>query len=177
MSAHPLATRRGAFNVLAATILLLNAAAVRGGELKFPPYLEPKVVFDVFLADPQHLGSALHWVRSYVNPLTESPYDMAPEFMEVVIVIHGTEVVTLASHNYEKYRDIVDRMRYYASLGVHFRVCGLAAAEYGYNADSFYDFVEVVPSAMVEIADLQRRGYGLIIPQVHEKRFTVEELR
>ena len=32
-------------------------------------------------------------------------------------------------------------------------------------------------SAMIEIADLQQRGYGLVIPQIHDKRFSVHEIR
>ena len=112
-----------------------------------------------------------------MNPLIEEPYSMAPEFLGIVVVVHGTEIVTLARHNYEKYRDSVERMRYYASLGVKFRVCGLAAGDYGYDADTFHDFVEIVPSAMVEIAHLQQQGYGLVIPQIRDKIFTIEEIR
>ncbi|MCB1800682.1 MAG: DsrE family protein [Gammaproteobacteria bacterium] len=159
------------------SLVLAAPAAHASGKVTFPEYGEPKVVFDVFLADPRHITAALSWVRSYMNPLTESPYDLAPELMEIVVVIHGTEIVTLAQHNYEKYRDSVERMRYYASLGVQFKVCGLAASDYGYSADTFYDFVEIVPSAMVEVADLQRRGFGLVMPLVHEKHFSVEDIR
>ena len=160
-----------------AFMLMLPAISARGGQLSHPEYLEPKVVFDFFFADPRHISGGLQWIRSYMNPLIESPYDMAPEFMQIVVVSHGTEMVTLAKHNYEKYRDSVERMRYYASLGVKFKVCGLAASDYGYNADTFYDFVEVIPSAMVEVADLQQRGYGLVMPVIHEKRFTIDEIR
>lgn len=147
------------------------------GKVTYPDYREPKAVFDFFFADPRHINQALHWIRSYMNPLIDEPYDFAPEFMETVVVIHGTEIVTLTKHNYEKYRDAVDRMRYYASLGVKFKVCGLAANDYAYSPDDFYDFVEIIPSSMAEIADLQQRGYGLIIPQVHEKIFAIEEIR
>lgn len=156
---------------------LLVAPANAAGKVTFPEYADPKAVFDIFLADPRHIAAALSWLRSYMNPLTESPYDFAPELMEIVVVIHGTEIVTLAQHNYEKYRDSVERMRYYSSLGVRFKVCKLAAGDYGYTDDTFYDFVEIIPSAMAEVADLQQRGYGLIIPQVHEKVFSVEEIR
>jgi len=162
---------------LSALLLVVCALPATAGKQTHPEYLEPKAVFDFFFADPRHMASGLSWIRSYMNPLTESPYDMAPEFMQIVVVIHGTEIVTLAKHNYEKYRDSVERMRYYASLGVQFKVCGLAASDYDYNADTFYDFVDVVPSAMIEIADLQQRGYGLVIPQIHDKRFSVQEIR
>ena len=162
-----------------ACLLLLLAAATRAdaGGVVHTEYRDPKAVFDFFFADPRYIDSGLNWVRAYMNPLTEEPYNLAPEFMEIVVVIHGTEIVTLAKHNYEKYRDSVERMRYYASLGVRFKVCRLAAGDYGYNDDSFYDFVDIVPSAMAEVAHWQQRGYGLVIPQIHDKRFTIEEIR
>lgn len=88
------------------------------------------------------MGTALFWLRSLMNPLGESPYDLAPEALNIVVVIHGTEIVTLAKKNYPSYSEVVERMRYYADLGVKFRVCTLAAEEYGYRAADFYEFVE-----------------------------------
>ncbi|WP_078119931.1 DsrE family protein [Thiosocius teredinicola] len=160
-----------------AGLLLLSPMSVDSAQPVFPEYGDPKVVFDFFFADPRHISNGLHWIRSYMNPLLEEPYDLAPEFLDIVVVIHGTEIVTLAKHNYEKYRDSVERMRYYASLGVKFRVCGIAANDYDYDAETFYDFVDIVPSAMVEVAYWQQRGYGLVIPQMHEKRYTTDEIR
>ena len=141
------------------------------------PYEEPKVMFDFYFDQPEKMGSALYWVRSLINPLTEAPYNMAPEFMDIVVIVHGTEIVTLARKNYEKYRDVVERMRYYAALGVKFRVCGLAAHDYGYEIKDFHEFVEVVPSAITELAHWQQRGYALIAPQVMDKKFSIEEIR
>jgi hypothetical protein len=68
-------------------------------------------------------------------------------------------------------------MRYYASLGVDFKVCALAARDYGYSTDAFYEFVEVVPSAITELAHWQLQGYALITPRVMEKKFSLEEIR
>lgn len=158
-------------------LLTLTPPVSLGAEETFPPYQEPKAVLDFFFAHPAHISNGLYWLRSFMNPLTESPYDMAPEFIDIVVVSHGTEIATLVKHNYEKYRDQVERMRYYASLGVRFKACSLAATDYGYAADSFYDFVEIVPSAMTEIVHWQQQGYGLLIPQVHEKTLTIEQIR
>ncbi len=141
------------------------------------PYAEPKVLFDFYFDRPDKIGSALFWVRSLINPLTEAPYDMAPEFMDIVVVIHGTEIVTLAKKNYEKYQGVVERMRYYAALGVKFRVCGLAAHDYGYVIKDFHEFVEVAPSAITELAHWQQQGFALITPQVMDKKFSIEEMR
>jgi intracellular sulfur oxidation DsrE/DsrF family protein len=141
------------------------------------PYHEPKVVFDFYFDDPQKINSALYWIRSLINPLTETPYDMAPELMDIKVIIHGTEIVTVAKHNYGKYKDAVERMRYYTQLGVEFRVCGLAAEDFSYAPDDFYEFIKLTPSAITELAHWQRQGYSVITPDVKEKKYTIEEIR
>ena len=161
-------------------VLMLTAGPCAGEEvsrLVQTPYTEQKVVYDFYFDNPEKINAALYWIRSLMNPLMDAPYDMAPEFLDIKVVIHGTEIVTLARKNFEKYRDAVERMRYYASLGVQFKVCALAAQDYGYQPDAFYDFVEVVPSAITELAHWQLQGYALITPVVMEKHFTIEEIR
>ena len=101
------------------------------------PYGEQKVVFDFYFDEPAKINTALYWLRSYINPLMEDPYNQAPEMMNIVVVIHGTEIVTLAKKNYAKYKNAVERMRYYSSLGVKFRVCGLAAKDFNYELKDF----------------------------------------
>ena len=141
------------------------------------PYSEQKVDFDFYLDNPQKIHAALYWIRSLMNPLIAEPYGMAPEFLDIKVVIHGTEIVTVARKNYEKYRDAVERMRYYSSLGVAFKVCGLAAIDYDYDTDDFYEFIDVVPSAITELAHWQLQGHALITPNVMEKKFSIEEIR
>ena len=141
------------------------------------PYSEQQVVYDFYFDNPDKIGSALYWIRSLMNPLMDDPYNIAPEFMDIVVVIHGTEIVTVARKNYEKYRDAVERMRYYASLGVKFKVCGLAAQDYGYEFSDFHEFIEGVPSAITELAHWQLEGYALITPNVMDKSFSIEEIR
>ncbi|MEN8167523.1 MAG: DsrE family protein [Pseudomonadota bacterium] len=142
-----------------------------------PAYQPPKVVYEFYLDDPAKMSSALYWVRALINPLMASPYDMAPEFMDIKLVIHGTEIVTLARKNYEKYRDVVERMRYYAALGVEFKVCGMAAEDFGYKVEDFHEFVQVVPSAFTELVHWQQQGYALVTPQVFLRTKTREEIR
>ena len=141
------------------------------------PYSEQQVVYDFYFDNPDKIANALYWIRSLMNPLMDDPYNLAPEFLDIVVVIHGTEIVTVARKNYERYKDSVERMRYYASLGVKFKVCGLAAHDFGYKTDDFHEFIEVVPSAITELAYWQLEGYALITPTVMEKQFSIEELR
>jgi intracellular sulfur oxidation DsrE/DsrF family protein len=112
-----------------------------------------------------------------MGPLMEEPYGYAPEFLNIKVVIHGTEIVALAKKNYEKYKDAVERMRYYAALGVEFKVCGLAAKDYGYVQQDFQEFVHIVPSAITELAHWQLEGYAVIQPQIMSKKFSIEEIR
>jgi len=155
----------------------INNYAAEQAEYVQTPYKEPKVVFDFYFDDPQKINSALYWIRSLINPLTEEPYGYAPEFMDIKVLIHGTEIVTVAKKNYEKYKDAVERMRYYAQLGVQFKVCGLASNDYGYRVSDYYEFIQVVPSAIPELAHWQLEGYAIIAPKIMDKKFTIEEIR
>ena len=163
--------------LLLAAVLCSQVAAEAPSKEVQTPYGEQKVVFDFYLDDPNKINSALFWIRSLVNPLMDDPYGLAPEFLDLKVVIHGTEIVTVARKNYDKYRDAVERMRYYASLGVEFKVCGMAAVDYDYTTDAFYEFIDVVPSAITELAHWQLEGFALITPIVTEKKFSIEEIR
>jgi len=140
-------------------------------------YQNPKALVDIFLDDPAKLGAALYWVRSLVNPLTEAPYSMFPEDIKIIVLLHGTEIVTLARKNQERYQEVLQRMRYYADMGVKFKVCGLALQDYGYSAADMQDFVEVTPSAITELMHWQNQGYALIPAVVQDKKFSIEQIR
>lgn len=159
--------------------LLVCPALAVNAEAKFvqTPYGEQKVVFDFYFDEPDKINTALYWIRSLMNPLMESPYDMAPEFMDIKVIIHGTEIVTVAKHNYGKYKDAVERMRYYAELGVEFRVCELAAGDYSYTPKDFQDFIKLTPSAIIELSHWQAQGYSIIAPKVMIKKYSIGEIR
>lgn len=141
------------------------------------PYKPAKVVFEFYYDEPAHVASALYWVRSLMNTLMDPPYNYSPEELDIKVVIHGTEIVTVAKKNERQYQEIVERMRYYADLGVEFKVCGQAAEDFGYSLKDFQDFIQVVPNALVEIAHWQQEGYGLVTPRIYEKRFPIEKIR
>jgi intracellular sulfur oxidation DsrE/DsrF family protein len=164
--------------LLAASLLMIFQPAFAEATYEETPYKdEQKVVFDFFLDDPAKTYSALFWLRSYMNPLMDAPYGYAPELMDIKVIIHGTEIVTVAKKNYEKYREIVERMKYYEALGVEFRVCELAADDYGYTARDFHDFIVMAPSAIVELGHWQQEGYALIRPVVYTRSRSIEEIR
>lgn len=166
--------------VLAASLALWLGFALPAhaeGRRVATPYAPAKAVFEMYLDDPAKLGSALYWVRALLNPLLEAPYSYAPEDLRIVVVLHGTEIVTVAKKNAARYREVVERMRYYAGLGVAFKVCGEAAADYGYAPEDFQDFIEVVPNAIAELVHWQQQGYAIITPQVLSKQFSIEGIR
>ena len=163
--------------VLGILVALISTSVAGAGKAVATPYQPVKAVFDFYLDDPQKIGSALYWIRSVMNPLMDAPYDYSPEDLNIIVVIHGTEIVTVATKNEAKYSDVVERMRYYASLGVKFKVCGQASEDYGYSVRDYQDFIEVVPNAINELAHWQMQGYALITPQIMEKKFTIENIR
>lgn len=141
------------------------------------PYKDLKALVDIYLDDPRKLASALNWVRGVMNPLTDAPYSRAPEDIPIVVLLHGTEIVALARKNEQHYQEVVQRMRYYAELGVKFKVCGLAMRDYGYTPADLYDFVEVTPSAITELVHWQNQGYALVPAVVNDKKFSIEAIR
>lgn len=164
-----------------ATLLFVLAlplwAKTDAAEYVQTPYGEQKVVFDFYFDEPDKIGSALYWLKSLVEPLMAAPYNYSPDDLHIKVVIHGTELVTLAKHNYARYEEVVERMRYYAMLGVEFKVCQFAAKDYDYDLKDFQDFVDVVPSAIAELAHWQKEGYVIITPRVQEKRYSIDEIR
>jgi len=155
----------------------LTATAIYAGKFVQTPYQPQKVVFEFYFNEPGDINAALYRVRSLMNPLSESPYDLMPEDLDIKIVLHGTEIVTVAKKNNKKYSEVVGRMRYYADAGVEFKVCALASADFGYKPKDYYDFIDVVPSAFTELAHWQMQGFALIKPRILEKKYSLEEIR
>ena len=61
------------------------------------PYTEPKVLFDFYLQEPAQINSALYWIRSLMNPLMDDPYNLAPDFMDIIVVISVPWITTIIS--------------------------------------------------------------------------------
>ena len=146
-------------------------------EIVFPPYENQKVVYEFFFDHPIKIYTALDWLRTHLITLDAEPYDIPPDFIDMKVVLHGTEVVTLAKKNYERYKEVVQRMRYYAELGVDFRVCAYSLREFDYKPKDMQDFIRIIPSAVTDLTHLQNQGYALIIPRMHDKTYTNEEIR
>jgi len=158
-------------------MLPLRALASQAEFVTTPYVDEQKVVFDFYFDNPGKINAALDWLRGLIEPLLAEPYNLSPDDMDIKIILHGMEVVALARQNYEQYQRAVDRMNYYAQLGVEFRVCSFTARHYDYALTDFQDFVQLVPSGIAELAHWQNQGYVLITPRIKEKRFSIAEIR
>ncbi len=144
------------------------------------PYEAPfKAVVEFYFDEPEKIRSALEWISNIIYVLSREPYDFIPgEDIDIVVIIHGTEITTLVKKNREKYRDIWDRIESMEMYGVKFKVCSMAASLiYGYKPEDFPPFVELVPSAITELLYWQHKGYALLIPRVYERKKSVEEIR
>jgi hypothetical protein len=74
----------------------INSAQAQVGTWVETFYQENKVFFDFYFDEPDKINSALYWIRAQMNPLMDESYNQAPEFMQPVVIIHGTEIVTVA---------------------------------------------------------------------------------
>ncbi len=92
---------------------------------------------------------------------------------KIAIVSHGPEVLIFSKENYEKYKEIVDRIESLnKTYGVKIYVCRNAMRSLGLDQSQLQPFVEVVPAGVVELAVLQEKGYRLIPTLVRDlKKF------
>ncbi len=144
------------------------------------PYEAPfRAVVEFYFDEPEKIRPALEWVANIIHVLSKEPYEFIPgEDIDIVVVIHGTEITTLVKKNREKYRDIWERVEGLSMYGVKFKVCGMAAELiYGYKPEDFPEFVELVPSAITELLHWQQKGYPLLIPRIYERKRPIEEIR
>ena len=144
------------------------------------PYEKPfKVVVEFYFDEPEKIVPALEWVSNVIYVLTKEPYSFVPgEDIDIVVVIHGTEITTLVKDNRDRFKSVWDRIEGMSMYGVKFKVCSMAAEQiYGYKKEDFPSFVELVPSAITELLHWQHKGYALLIPRIYERRRAVEEIR
>lgn len=69
------------------------------------------------------------------NPLTDDT--------EVIVLMHGNELLTVTHNKEKQYEEAVQRMRCYADQGVKFKVCVLTLQDYGYAMADMRDFIDV----------------------------------
>ena len=89
------------FYMLSVTIVNADTkSSGTGAEIVYPPYEEQKAVFDFYFDHPAKIAGGLYWLLGMFHTLNEEPYGIAPDFLDVKVILHGTEIVTLAKSNY-----------------------------------------------------------------------------
>ncbi len=166
--------------ILTLLLLVVLTFGEEGAKFVQTPYKAPfKAVVEFYFDEPEKIRPALLWVSNIIYVLSNEPYNFIPgEDIDIVVIIHGTEITTLVKKNKEKYKDIWERIEGMSMYGVKFKVCGIAAEQlYGYTAKDFPEFVELVPSAITELLHWQQQGYALLIPRIYEMKKPREEIR
>lgn len=141
------------------------------GKSAHPTYQKPfKVLFHIFLDKPEKFRPALGWISNVFQVLTNPPYEFSPEDIKIVVVSQGREIPFFTLKSRMEHPDVYERLESLSLYGVKFKVCRIAAEQlYGLSDRDFYPFVELVPSAIVEIAHWQQEGYALVIPMLFDR--------
>lgn len=136
------------------------------------PYKAQKALYDFNFANPPDGKGALGYVRNHLKAIQEFG---DPKNSHIVIVAHGNELHSLARANRVIYPDVYEAFKALTDQGVTIHVCRNAARSRGYDAEDFYDFVTVVPAAVIDIAKWQNEGYSYMYAEWFP-RLTREEL-
>jgi len=129
-----------------------------------------KVVYHADFADPRRFSTMLtsinNMVTHYQNELTE--YDI-----RIVFVAHGIRFLTddaLEKSPFaadgaleERRKNLAGRLASLNSVqGVKLELCEITRSQVKLPVDKLYKGVEMVPSGVVRIAELQRQGFAYI---------------
>ena len=123
-------------------------------DVKAIDYAPQKVVYDVAAADEASFSRVLDRV-SYLNTI----YQADPFSASIVLVLHGDEIPLFAIARLDRHRELMKRAHSLMLSGpIEFRMCRVAAHEYGLEPADIHGFVKIVPMADAEIVRLQREG-------------------
>lgn len=154
--------------VLLIFILLINFSAFSQEKPQFDSSLPDKIsaVFDWTFENPKDSAMATNFLSNFIKAYDE--FNPMGEY-KLAVVSHGAEVLIFAKKNYEKYKDVVDRLKSMTqSYGLKVYVCRNTMRFFGLKEEDLQPFVVVVPAGVVELAKLQQEGYRLIPTVVHD---------
>ena len=133
------------------------AGAPRNMDLTTEPRSDKgKYFFDVVGHDEQQFQALLE--RAYMI------YEQTPsgerEALEVVLVLHGPDVMFFDLRNQGKHDEILDLAEKLDAYGVFdFKMCTVSAQTRGIGADNLPAFIELVPYGPREISRLEEEGF------------------
>ena len=129
-----------------------------------------KVVYHADFADPRRFSAML---TSINNMVTTYQNDLAEYDVRIVFVAHGIRFVTadalkdtpFAEDAALKARrnDLIERLRsLHDTQGVKLELCGITREQVRLDSDKLIAGVELVPSGVVRIAELQHNGFAYL---------------
>lgn len=157
-------------NMLLLTTLFTSVGVTLAEEIPAAPEAIMKVVYHVDFADPRRFSATL---TSINNMVTTYQDNLAEYDVRIVFVAHGIRFVTadvlkgtaFAEDAALKMRrkDLIARLRsLHDTQGVKLELCGITREQVRLDPAKILPGVELVPSGVVRIAELQQRGFAYI---------------
>ena len=180
---HPVLTRLVVAATSAITLTLaacaqvpatapVPTAAPASAPAPAPAPAEPvaKVVYHADFADPRRFSAML---TSINNMVTTYQSDLAEYDVRIVFVAHGIRFVTTDALKgtpfaedaelKERRKNLTERLRsLHDTQGVKLELCGITREQVRLDPEKLIAGVELVPSGVVRIAELQHRGFAYI---------------
>ena len=131
---------------------------------------DPRVVYHADFADPRRFSAML---TSINNMVTYYKNDLIDYDIRIVFVSHGVRFLTddklentpfAADTALEERRsNLKGRLTTLNKVhGVKLELCNITLTEVGLSEDALYEGVELVPSGVVRLAELQTAGFAYI---------------
>lgn len=129
-----------------------------------------KVVYHADFADPRRFSAMLTSINNMVNTYQEA---LAEYDIRIVFVSHGIRFVTADPLKGTPFvedalfrtrrKDLMERLRtLHDTQGVKLELCGITREQVRLDPEKLIAGVELVPSGVVRIAELQQRGFAYL---------------
>jgi hypothetical protein len=129
-----------------------------------------KVIYHADFADPRRFSAML---TSINNMVTTYQSDLAEYDVRIVFVAHGIRFVTTDALKDTPFaedaalkarrKDLIERLRsLHDTQGVKLELCGITREQVRLEPEKLIAGVELVPSGVVRIAELQHQGFAYI---------------
>ena len=157
-------------NMLLLSTLFASVGVTLAEETPAAPETIMKVVYHVDFADPRRFSATL---TSINNMVTTYQNDLAEYDIRIVFVAHGIRFVTADPLKGTPFvedaalktrrKNLIERLRSLQNTqGVKLELCGITREQVRLDPTKIIPGVEIVPSGVVRIAELQQRGFAYI---------------
>ncbi len=134
-------------------------------EISDSTYPSVKVVYDWNLQGPEAVNQALNYISNHLKAYSQySPF----EEVKIVVVSHGPEVAIFTKQNYQKFKEVIERMKSFSEgYGIKFYVCYNAIRALGFSQEDVLPIAILTPAGVAKLAALEEEGYRLVPAVVH----------